>query len=87
MCPLFMNQAFKTSKAQQILEAFTGICRISPYIVVLIFRIQQAWEYLVVMDIGRCHSVSTDKSMINVDADAVLVAVMADAILLYPASV
>jgi hypothetical protein len=54
---------------------------------VLIFRIQQAWEYLVVMDIGRCHSVSTDKAMINVDADAVLVAVMADAILLYPASV
>jgi hypothetical protein len=39
------------------------------------------------MDIGGRHGISTDKTMININADAVFVSVMVDAILFDPTSV
>jgi hypothetical protein len=52
-----------------------------------IFWIQQARKYLAVVDIGRCDSISADESMIDIDTDAVLVTVVADAVLYCPASI
>ena len=51
----------------------------------LIFGIQQVWKHLAVMDIGGCHYISTNKAMININADAVLVPIIVDAILFDPA--
>jgi hypothetical protein len=39
------------------------------------------------VDIGRSDSISADESMVDIDADAVLVTVVTDAVLLYPASI
>ena len=51
-----------------------------------IFWIQQPWKHLAVMNIGGSNGVAADKTMFNIDADAVLVAVVINAILLDPAS-
>jgi hypothetical protein len=39
------------------------------------------------MDIGGCHGISTDKIMVDINADAVLVSVIVDAILFDPVSI
>ena len=52
-----------------------------------VFRIQQAWKHLAVVDIGRSDSISTDESMVDIDADAVLVSVVIEAILFQPTSI
>ena len=45
------------------------------------------WKHLAVVDIGRSDSISADESMIDIDADAVLVTVVTDAVLFCPASI
>jgi hypothetical protein len=52
-----------------------------------VFGIQQAWKHLAVVDIGRSDSISADESMIDIDADAVLVTVVTDAVLFCLASI
>jgi hypothetical protein len=52
----------------------------------LIFWIQQAWKHLAVVDSVGSDSVSADKSMVNIDADTVLVTELTDAVLFCPAS-
>ena len=53
----------------------------------LIFWIQQPWKQLAVVDIGRCNSITADESMVDIDANTVLVAVVIDVVLLCPASI
>ena len=50
--------------------------------VIFVFGIQQAWKHLAVVDIGRSDSISEDESMFDIDADAVLLTVVTDAVLL-----
>ena len=45
------------------------------------------WKHLAVVDIGRSDSLSAGESMIDIDADAVLVTVVTDAVLFCPASI
>jgi hypothetical protein len=52
-----------------------------------IFWIQQARKHLAVVNIGSCNSISADESIVNIDAFAVFVAVVIDAIFLSPASI
>ena len=52
-----------------------------------VFGIRQVWKHLAVVDIGRSDSIPADESMVEIDADAVLVAVVTDAVLLCPASI
>ena len=52
-----------------------------------VFWIQQAWKHLTVVDIGRSDNISADESMVDIDADAVLVTVVTDAVLFDPTSV
>jgi hypothetical protein len=52
-----------------------------------IFWIQQARKHLAVVNIGRCNSIQADDPMIDIDANAVFVAVVIDAILIRPASI
>jgi len=49
--------------------------------------IQQVWKHLAVADIGRSDSILADQSMVNIDADAVLVTVVTDAVLFCKASI
>jgi len=70
-----------------LFEALTGICRVSPYKVVLVLWVQQARQYLTVVYVRGGYDIATDKATVNIDEDAVLVAVVTDTILLYPASV
>ena len=56
-------------------------------IVMFVFRIQQAWKHLAVIDIGRSNSISADGTMVDIDADAVLVTVATDAVLFCPACI
>ncbi len=49
------------------------------------FRIQQAWEYLSVMNIGRGYCITTDESLVHIDADSVLLAIVIEPILFDPA--
>ena len=53
----------------------------------LIFWIKQPWKQLAVVDIGRCNSITADESMVDIDSDIVLVAVVINVILLCPASI
>jgi len=46
---------------------------------VLIFGVKQARKNLSVIDIGGCNGISTDKTMVDINADAVLVSVIVDA--------
>ena len=55
--------------------------------VMFILRIEEAWKHLTVVVIGRSYRISTDKAMVDIDADAVLVSVVIGAVLLDPASV
>jgi hypothetical protein len=52
-----------------------------------VFRIQQAWKHLAIVDIGRSDSITADESMVDIDADAVLVTIITDAVLFCPASI
>jgi len=52
-----------------------------------VFWIQQEWEHLAVMDIGRSDSIPADESMVDIDANAVFVTVVTDPVLFCPASV
>ena len=61
--------------------------RICPDIVVLVFWIKQKWKHLAVVDIGRSDSISAYESMVDIDANTVLVTVVTEAVLLCPASV
>jgi hypothetical protein len=58
-----------------------------PDIVMFIFWIQQARKHLAVVNIGSCNSIQADDPMIDIDANAVFVAVVIDAILFRPASI
>jgi len=51
-----------------------------------VFWIQQEWEHLTVMDIGRSDSITADESMVDINANAVLVTVVIDAVLFASAS-
>jgi hypothetical protein len=51
-----------------------------------VLGIQQVWKHLAVVDIGRSDSISADKSMIDIDAYAVLVTIVTDAVIFCPAS-
>ena len=53
----------------------------------MIFRIQEHWKHLTVMNIGWCHNKASDKTMLGINADTVLVAVVIDAILFHPAGI
>jgi len=46
-----------------------------------VFWSEQAWKRSAVVNTGRCNRISVDKSMIDIDADAVFVAVANDAVL------
>jgi len=52
-----------------------------------VFGIQQVWKHLAVVDIGRSDSISADESIFDIDADAVLVTVVTDAVLFCLASI
>ena len=52
-----------------------------------VFGIQQVWKHLAVVDIGRSDSISADESMVDIDADAVLVTEVTDAVLFDPTSI
>jgi hypothetical protein len=52
-----------------------------------VFWIQKAWTHLAIVDICRTDSISADESMVGIDADAVLVTVVTDAVLFCPASI
>jgi len=62
-------------------EALTGVCRVSPYKVVLFLWVQEARQHLTVVYASGGYDIATDKAMVNIDADAVLVAVVTGAIL------
>jgi len=49
--------------------------------------IKQEWKHLAVVDIGRSDSISADQSMVDIDADAILVTVVTYAVLFCPASI
>jgi hypothetical protein len=42
-------------------------------------------KHLAVMNIGGGHGITVDKTMVNIDADAFLIAVLVDAIVFEPA--
>ena len=42
---------------------------------------------MAVVDIGMCNSIMADESMVDIDADTVLIAVVIDVVLLCPASI
>jgi len=46
-----------------------------------VFWIQQVWKHLAVVDMCRSDSISADESMVDIDADTVLVTVVTDAVL------
>ena len=52
-----------------------------------IFWIKQARKHLAVVNIGWGNSIPADEAMIDIDANAVFVAVVIDVILFSPASV
>jgi len=52
-----------------------------------VFGIQKVWKYLAVVDIGRSDSISADESIVDIDADAILVTVVTDAVLSNPTSI
>jgi len=78
---LFMDQTFETTETQQTLEAFAGLCRFCPYVVRFIFRIKYTRKHFAVGKIGRVHGIAATKTLINIDADVILIAVVIDAIL------
>ena len=51
------------------------------------FWIKQEWKHLAVVNIGGGNGITEDKAMGNIDADAVLIAVVVDAILFDPACI
>ena len=53
----------------------------------LVVWIKQEWKHLAVVDIGRSDSISAYESMVDIDANTVLVTVVTEAVLLCPASV
>jgi len=53
----------------------------------MIFRIQEHWKHLTVMNIGWCHGKASDETMFSIDTDAVLIAIVIDAILFHPAGI
>ena len=57
-----MNKALEAAKAQQMLDAFSSRRR--------------AWKNLAFMDIGRRDSISTNKAILDINSDAVLVSIM-----------
>ena len=50
-------------------------------------RIQELREHLAVINLDRCHCISTDEAMVDIDTNAVLVAVVVDSILFNPAGI
>ena len=51
-----------------------------------IFRIKKPWKHLAIMNKNGSNALSAEETIVDVDADAVLVAVVTDAILFAPAS-
>jgi hypothetical protein len=82
-----MEQAFEATEIQKIIKAFTELRRVCPDIVMFVFWIQQEWKHQAGVDIGRSDSISADESMVDIDADAILVTAVADAVLYCPASI
>jgi len=83
----FVDQTFEATETQKITKELTGLRLVCPYIVMFVFWFQQEWEHLAVVNIGRSDSILADESMVNIDANAVLVAVVTDPILCCPASI
>jgi len=83
----FVNATLKTGKIQYVFKALACIGRICPNIIICVLRIEKHWQHLTVMDIGRCHGIAPDKSMLHVDTDIVLVAVVIDAVLFNPSRI
>jgi|LakMenE18May11ns_1017448.scaffolds.fasta_scaffold9708826_2 hypothetical protein len=53
----------------------------------LFFWIKKAWKHFAFVDICNIDSISADESLVDIDADAVLVTVVTDAVLFGPASI
>lgn len=53
----------------------------------LVFWIKQEWKHLAVVDIGRSDSLSAYESMVDIDANTILVAIVIDSILFHPAGI
>ena len=85
--PFVIDQAFEATESHKILKAFTRIGRVCLDKVMLIVWIKQPWKQLAVVDIGRRNCITADESMVDIDADPVLVAVVIDGVLLCPASI
>ena len=82
-----MDQVFEATEIQAMLKAFTGIRRVCPGNVMFIFWIQQPWKHLAVVDFGRRNSISANEPMVDIDANAVLGAVVIDSVFPGPGSV
>ena len=55
--------------------------------VMFILRIEVVWKHLTVVEICRDYRISTDKAMVDIDTDTVLISVVIAAVLLDPAIV
>ena len=79
-----IDEIVKASKVEQILKTRSSISRIFPNKILLIPWIKQTCKHLAVMHIYRGQGVESNETVFFIYADAVLVDVMIDAILINP---
>jgi hypothetical protein len=58
-----------------------------PYFIICVLRIEKHWQHLLIMDIGRCQGIESNRFLFHIHIDTVLIAVVIDAVLFNPSCI